>query len=96
MLGQVNEFRRFAHAANCRLLNGLRFARQRNYAAVVVSIHLPVKKVNALHLHGLGDGMHFRCITTFRKIGNTLDQRGHRVKNIWVPGAAATWELTPS
>ena len=75
MLGQVDQLGRFAHTSNGGFLNRLPLSHQRNYAAIVVGIHLAIQQVNAIHLHGVNDRIDFRLVAAFGEIGNTLNQR---------------------
>src|SRR5207244_9088856 len=36
-----------------------------------------IEEIDAVELHSFDDGIHFRPIAAFRKIGDTFDQRGH-------------------
>ncbi len=69
---QVNQLRRFAHAAYRRFLNRLALPHQRDHAAVMVGIHLAVEQVHAIHFHGIDDGIDLGFVPAFRKIGNTF------------------------
>ena len=74
VLGQIDQLRSLAHSANRRLLNRLALAHQRDHAAVVIGVHLAVQQIDAIHLHRLDDGIDFRLVAAFRKIGNAFDQ----------------------
>ena len=71
---QIDQFGRLAHAANRRFLNRLALAHQRDHAAVMVGVHLAIKQVHAVHLHGRNNGVHLSFIAAFREIGYTFDQ----------------------
>ncbi len=71
---QIDQFGRLAHAANRRFLNRLALAHQRDHAAVMVSVHLAIKQVHAVHLHGRNNGGHFIFIAALREIGYAFDQ----------------------
>ena len=82
VLGQVDQLGSLAYAANRGFLNGFPFAGQRDDAAVVIGIHLPVEKINAGNLHGFDNGIDFGCIAAFRKIGNAFNESvGHGKKD---------------
>jgi hypothetical protein len=58
VLRHVNQFERFARARERRFGHGLRLARQRNHATVVVRVHFPVQDVHARHAaHRLHQGI---------------------------------------
>ena len=77
VLRQVDEFSGFANAANGGFLDGLAFADQRDHATVVIGVHLAIEQVNAVDLHGFGNGVNLRLVAAFRKIGNAFHQRRH-------------------
>ena len=80
--GEVDQLGGLADAANCRLRDGFALANQRDHAAVVVGIHLPVEEVNAGNLHGFDDGVDLGGIVAFGKIGNTFyESVGHDKKD---------------
>ena len=74
VLRQVDQLRRLAHSANGGFLNRLPLSDQGDHAAVMVGVHLAIEQINAVHLHGVDDGIHLRLIAAFGKIGNTLNQ----------------------
>ena len=71
---QVDQLCRLADAANRGLLDRFPLPHQSDDAAVVIGVHLAIKQEDAVHLHGLDDGVDFGFVTAFRKIGNTLNQ----------------------
>ena len=77
MFGQVDHFRRLAHAADGGFLNGLALADQRDDATVVVGVHFAIEQVDAGHLHGVDDGVDFGLVAAFREVGDAFDERGH-------------------
>ncbi len=54
---EVDQLGGFAYAANRGFLNGFPLAHQRDDAAVVVGVHLPVEEIDAGNLHGFDDGV---------------------------------------
>ena len=74
MLVQIDQLGRLAHAANRGLLDRLPLPHQRDDAAVVIGVHLAIEQEDAVHLHGLDDGVDFGLVAAFRKIGNTFDK----------------------
>ena len=82
MLGEIDQLRGLAYAANGGFLNGLALADQRNHAAVVVGIHLAVEKIDAGDFHGFDNGIDFGRVTAFGKIRNAFDKSaGHGLKD---------------
>ena len=73
MLGQVDQFRGFADAANRRFLNRFALADQRDDAAVVIGVHLAVEEIDAGNLHGLDDGINFGGVAAFREVGHAFN-----------------------
>ncbi len=72
MFGEIDQFRGLPHAANCRFLNGFTLPYQGDHAAVVVGIHLSVKKINTGNLHGFNNGVNFGWVAAFGKIRNAF------------------------
>ena len=73
MPGEVDEFGGLADAANGSFLNGFAVADQRDDAAVVVGIHLPVEEIDARNLHGFDDGIDLGGVAAFRKVGDAFN-----------------------
>ncbi len=100
VLGQVDQLGGLAHAANRRFLNGFPLAGQRDDAAVVIGIHLPVEEINAGNLHGFDDGIDFGRIAAFRKIGNAFNKSVGHAKRIAIRARsgnkAMSWLLETS
>ena len=82
MLGQINQLRGLAHAANRRFLDRLPLADQRDHAAVVVGIHLAIEQIDAVDLHRLDDGVHFCLSRPSEKLGTHSTRVDIREKNI--------------
>ena len=78
MLRQINEFGGLADAANGRLSDIDRIAYQRDNTAVMVGIHLAVKEIDAVHLHGFENGVNFGFVAAFGEIGDTFDECWHK------------------
>jgi len=74
---QVNEFRRFAHATNCRFGHSFSIADNRDDTPVVVGIHLAVEQEYAVPLHGVHNGVDFRRVAAFGEIRDALNQGLH-------------------
>jgi hypothetical protein len=80
--GKVNQLGGLAYTADNGLFDGFPLAHQRDDRAVVVGIHLPVKKIDAGNLHGFDDGIDFARVAAFGEIGNAFDKSaGHGQKN---------------
>ena len=58
VLGQIDQLRSLANAANRRFLNGLSLPHQSDHTTVVIGIHLPVKQIDARNLHRLDNGIY--------------------------------------
>ena len=78
MFRQINEFGGLTHAANGRLGDVDRIAHQRDDAAVMVGIHLTIKEIDAIHLHGFQNCVNFGFVAAFRKVRNTFDEYWHK------------------
>ena len=72
MMIQIDQLRSLADAANRSLLNRLAFPHQRDHATIVISIHLAIEQVHAIHLHRRHDRIDLGLIATLRKIRNAL------------------------
>ena len=78
MRSEIDERGSFGDTAQRRFGNGIGIAGEGHDAAVVVAVHFAVEDIHAGHAaHGGDDGVHFRGIAAFGKIGNALDQSGH-------------------
>ena len=75
MLRQVDQLSGPSHAANGCFRNGFSLSGQRDDAAVVVRIHLPVEDINARERHRFDNGVNFGAVAPFGKVRDTLDQR---------------------
>ena len=80
MLGQVNQLRGLPDPANRGFLNGVALAHQRNDAAVVIGVHLPIQQKNARDLHRLDNRVDFRLVPAFGKIRNAFNQSGRHTR----------------
>ena len=69
---EIDQLRGLPNAANRRFLNRFPFAHQRNYASVVVRIHLAVQQINSVHFHGGNNGVNFGLVASFGKIRHTF------------------------
>ena len=78
MLIQINQFGRFANTANCSFLHRFPFTHERNDAAVVVSVHFAVEKIDAVQFHGFDDRVNFRFISPFGEVRHAFDQSLHK------------------
>ena len=82
MPGEVDQLGGLPCPANRRFLNGFSLAGQRDDAAVVIGIHLPVEEVDAGNHHGFDDGVDFGGVAAFREIGNAFNKSvGHGRKD---------------
>ena len=82
VFGQVDQLCGLADAADGGFLNGFPLADQRDHAAVVIGIHLPVEKIHARHLHGFNDRIDLGLVTAFREIWNAFNECvGHERKD---------------
>ncbi len=89
--GEIDQLRRLADSANCRFLNRVALANERDDAAIVVGIHLAVEQIDAGNLHGFDNGVDLGRIAAFGKIGNAFNQRvGHVIEHNDQPREAAT------
>ena len=77
MLGKVNKLLSFADPAQHGFHQRFAITNQGDDTAVVVRIHLAIEKIDAIHLHRFNDGIDFRFIAAFRKIGDTFYERWH-------------------
>ncbi len=76
---QVDQFHGFAGAQDSRFRHRLRFARQRDYAAVMVGVHFAIQHIYARHTaHRRDNGIDLRGVAAFAKIGHALNQSFHR------------------
>ena len=78
MFRQINEFGGFADAADGGFGNIDGIAYQSDNTAVMVGIHLAVKKIDAVHLHGFENGVNFGFVAAFGEIGDTFDECWHK------------------
>ena len=78
VLRQVDQLGGLADAANRRLGDGLPLADERDDAAIVVGVHLPVEQIHAGNLHGFDNGIDFGRVAAFREIGHAFNESlGH-------------------
>jgi hypothetical protein len=45
----------------------------------MVSIHLAVKEIDSVHLHGFKDCVNLGFVAAFGEIGNTFDECWHKI-----------------
>ncbi len=75
---QVNQFHGLARAQQRGFRHGVRLARQRDYRAVVIRVHLAIQHVHARHAaHCRDNGVDLGGVASFRKIGHALNQSFH-------------------
>jgi hypothetical protein len=80
--GQVNQLGCLAGPADGCFLNGFPLANQRDYAAVVIGIHFPVKQIDPWDSHGFDNGVDFGRIAAFGEIGHAFNKSvGHGIKD---------------
>src|SRR5208282_2077911 len=77
---EVDQLGGLACAEDDGFLNGLAFAGQRDDRAVVIEVALAVEQVDAGHFHGVDDEVYSVFFAAFGKIGNALDERGHKLE----------------
>jgi len=80
MPGQIDQLCSLANTANRGFFNRLALAHQRNHAAVVVGVHLPVEKIDAGNFHRLDDRIDLGGIAAFREVWNTFNESGRHEK----------------
>src|SRR4029077_2182650 len=77
MLGEVDQLRGLAYAANRRLGNGFAIADNGYDAPVMVGIHLAIQQRDAGNFHGVDNGVNYGFVAAFREIGNAFNECGH-------------------
>jgi hypothetical protein len=70
---EVDQFGGLAYAANGGFLNCLAVTGERDDAAIVIGIHLPVEQIDTGQFHGFDDGIDPRRIAALGEIRHAFN-----------------------
>jgi hypothetical protein len=75
MHGEIDQLGSLADAAENGFHQGFRASGQGDDRAIVVGVRLAVEQVDAVHPHGLGDGVNLRPVAALGEVWNRFNQR---------------------